>query len=40
MTAIWENFDDGSRSLESFGDSMVALGATTAASSKEIAEGL
>lgn len=40
MTAIWENFDDGTRSLESFADGMVALGATTAASSKEIAEGL
>ena len=40
MTAIWNNFDNGTRSLESFSDGMVALGATTSASSKEIAEGL
>jgi TP901 family phage tail tape measure protein len=40
MTAIWNNFDDGTRSLESYSDGMVALGAATAASSKEIAEGL
>ena len=40
MTAIWNNFDNGSRSLESFGDSMAKLGAETAASSAEIATGL
>lgn len=40
MTAIWNNFDDGSKSLEYYGDAMQALGAKTAASSAEIAEGL
>lgn len=40
MTAVWNNFYDGTRSLESFEDAMVALGASTATSSKEIAEGL
>ena len=40
MTAIWNNFDDGTRSLESFGDAMVKLGAETASSSGEIAEGI
>lgn len=40
MTAIWNNFKDGSRTIESYADSMVALGAKTASSSAEIAEGL
>ena len=40
MTAIWNNFDDGTHSLEYFADSITALGATTAASSAEIAGGL
>ena len=40
MTAIWNNFDDGTKSLEYYGDAMQALGAKTAASSAEIAEGL
>lgn len=40
MTAIWNNFDDGSKSLEYYGDVMAHLGAKTAASSAEIAEGL
>ena len=40
MTAIWNNFDDGSKSLEYYGDVMASLGAKTAASSAEIAEGL
>lgn len=40
MTAIWNNFDDGSKSLEYYGDVMSHLGAKTAASSAEIAEGL
>jgi TP901 family phage tail tape measure protein len=40
MTAVWNNFDDGTKSLESYADVMTALGATTASSSAEIAEGL
>ena len=40
MTAIWNNFDDGTKSLEYYGDAMQALGAKTAASSAEIAAGL
>ena len=40
MTAIWNNFDDGSRSLESYADTITALGAATASSSAEIAAGL
>ena len=40
MTAIWNNFYDGSQSLESFADKITALGAATAASSAEIASGL
>ena len=40
MTAIWNNFDEGGRSLESFADVMTALGAATASSSAEIAGGL
>jgi len=40
MTAIWENFDNGSHSLEYFADVITALGATTASSSEEIATGL
>lgn len=40
MTAIWNNFDDGTKSLESFGDTITALGAATASSSEEIAQGL
>ncbi len=40
MTAIWNNFDDGSKSLEYYGDVMTELGAKTAASSEEIAAGL
>ena len=40
MTAIWNNFDDGSKSLEYYADVMTALGAATASSSKEIAAGL
>jgi TP901 family phage tail tape measure protein len=40
MTAVWNNFREGSRTLESYADTMVALGASTASSSKEIAEGL
>jgi TP901 family phage tail tape measure protein len=40
MTAIWNNFDDGSESLEHYADVITALGAATASSSAEIASGL
>ena len=40
MTSIWNNFDDGSRSLESYADVLAKLGAETASSSDEIATGL
>lgn len=40
MTAIWNNFNDGSHNLEYYEDVITALGATTASSSKEIAAGL
>lgn len=40
MTAIWNNFYDGSESLESFADKITALGAATASSSAEISAGL
>ena len=40
MTAIWNNFDDGSKSIEYFADVITKLGAETAASSAEIAGGL
>jgi TP901 family phage tail tape measure protein len=40
MTAIWNNFDDGSKSLESYADTLAALGAATASSASEIAGGL
>jgi hypothetical protein len=37
MTAIWNNFYDGSKSLEYYSDAITALGAATASSSDEIA---
>lgn len=40
MTAIWNNFADGSQNLEYYTDVLTALGAATAASSEEIAGGL
>ena len=40
MTAIWNNFDDGSKSLEYYADVLAALGAATASSADEIAGGL
>lgn len=40
LTAIWNNFDDGSQSLEHYADVITALGAATASSSEEIANGL
>ena len=40
LTAIWNNFDDGTKPLEYYVDVITALGAATASSSKEISEGL
>lgn len=40
MTAVWNNFYDGSKSIEYYADVMVELGAATASSTDEIAEGL
>ena len=40
MTAIWNNFADGSKSLEYYADVITALGAATASSSEEISQGL
>ena len=40
MTAIWNNFAEGSQNLDYFADVITALGAATAASSEEIANGL
>jgi TP901 family phage tail tape measure protein len=40
MTAVWNNFDDGSKSLEYYADVMTALGAATASSTAEISDGL
>jgi TP901 family phage tail tape measure protein len=40
MTAVWNNFDDGSKSLEYYADVMTALGAATASSTAEITTGL
>ena len=40
LTAVWNNFANGTDTLESFADKMVALGAATASSSDEIAGGL
>ena len=40
MTAVWNNFYDGSKSLEYYADVMTALGAATASSVDEIAGGL
>ena len=41
MTAVWENFmKDGQHATEYYADVMAALGATTASSTDEIAEGL
>ena len=39
MTAVWNNFDNGSKSLEHYADVMTALGAATASSTDEIAAG-
>ena len=40
MTAVWNNFDNGAESLEHYSDVITALGAATASSSSEIAQGL
>ena len=40
MTAIWNNFDNGSKSLKYYGDVLTALGAATASSTEEISQGL
>lgn len=40
LTAIWNNFSDGTHTLEWYADAITALGAATASSSKEIAQGL
>jgi hypothetical protein len=36
LTGIWNNFDDGTSSLEYYADVLAKLGATTASSSTEI----
>lgn len=40
LTAIWNNFDNGTKSLEYYVDVITALGAATASSTDEIATGL
>ena len=40
ITAIWNNFDDCSESLENYADVITALGVATISSSAEIAAGL
>lgn len=40
MTAIWNNFDKGAESVEHYADVIAYLGATTAASNADIAEGM
>ena len=40
LTSIWNNFYDGSKSLEHYADVMVKLGAETASSSEEISKGI
>ena len=40
LTAVWNNFYDGTKSLEHYADVMTALGAKTASSTDEIAGGL
>ena len=40
MTAIWNNFDNGTKSLEYYSDVLARLGAETASSADEIATGL
>lgn len=40
LTAIWNNYADGKKTLESYADVITKLGATTAASTEEISRGL
>lgn len=40
MTAIWNNFDDGSKTVEYYADVLAKLGAATASSAEEISTGL
>lgn len=40
LTAIWNNFAEGSENLEYYADVMTALGASTASSTEEISSGL
>ena len=40
LTAVWNNFYDGSKSLEYYADVLTALGAATASSTDEIVEGV
>ena len=40
MTAVWNNYADGSKQLSHYADVMTALGAATASSTDEIAQGL
>jgi TP901 family phage tail tape measure protein len=40
LTAIWNNFDNGTQSLEYYVDVITALGAATASSTSEISDGL
>lgn len=40
LTAIWNNFDNGTKSLEYYVDVITALGAATASSTSEISDGL
>lgn len=40
LTAIWNNFADGSKELDYYADVLVKLGATTASSSQEISSGI
>lgn len=40
LTAIWNNFYDGSKSIEYYADVITALGAATASSTSEISDGL
>lgn len=39
LTAVWNNFADGTQTLEHYADAMVKLGAYTASSTDEIAQG-
>ena len=40
LTSIWNNFDNGSKSLEHYADVLVKLGSETASSSDEISKGV